>query len=69
MGLNNRLREIRLEKALTQEALAQAVDVTRQTVIAVEKGRFRPSVELALRMAQVLDTPLEAMFWLEEDEG
>ena len=69
MGLNNRLREIRTEKALTQEALAQAVDVTRQTVIAVEKGRFRPSVELALRMARALDTPLDRLFWLGEDEG
>ncbi len=69
MGLNNRLREIRTGRDLTQEALAQAVDVTRQTVIAVEKGRFRPSVELALKMARALDTPLERLFWLEEDEG
>ena len=69
MGLNNRLKEIRTEKDLTQEALALAVDVTRQTVIAVEKGRFRPSVELALKMVRVLDTPLEHLFWLEEDEG
>ena len=69
MGLNNRLREIRLERALTQEVLAQAVDVTRQTVIAVEKGRFRPSVELALRMARALQTPLDRLFWLDEDEG
>jgi putative transcriptional regulator len=68
MGLNNRLRKIRREKDLTQQALAQAVDVTRQTVIAVEKGRFRPSVELALRMARALDTPLERLFWLDEDE-
>ena len=69
MGLSNRLREIRLERALTQEALAQAVDVTRQTVIAIEKGRFRPSVELALRMARALQTPLDRLFWLDEDEG
>jgi putative transcriptional regulator len=69
MGLNNRLREMRLERALTQEALAQAVDVTRQTVIAIEKGRFRPSVELALRMARALQTPLDRLFWLDEDEG
>lgn len=69
MRLNNRLREIRLERALTQEALAQAVDVTRQTVISVEKGRFRPSVELALRMARALGTPLDRLFWLDEDGG
>jgi len=69
MNLHNRLKEIRLQNGLTQESLAQAVGVTRQTIIAVEKSKFRPSVELALQLASALDTPLVEMFWLENDEG
>ena len=49
--------------------VARRNGVSRQTVIAIEKGRFRPSVELALRMARALQTPLDRLFWLNEDEG
>lgn len=69
MNLHNRLKEIRLQKGLTQEFLAHTVGVTRQTIIAIEKSKFRPSVELALRLALALDTPLEEIFWLEDNEG
>jgi putative transcriptional regulator len=69
MNVHNRLRETRLEKGLTQESLAGAVGVTRQTIIAIEKAKFVPSVKLALELARALDAPLEALFWLEESQG
>jgi putative transcriptional regulator len=65
MRLRNRLRAIRHEKQLTQKALAEAVGITRQTAIAIEKGTHAPSVRLALELAQTLDVRLEDIFWLE----
>jgi len=64
MNLQNRLKEIRLEKDFTQEALAKMVGVTRQTIIAIEKEKFVPSVKLALELANALNKPLESVFWL-----
>ncbi len=66
MNLFNRLKEIRLQKGLTQESLAKAVGVTRQTIIAIEKAKFVPSVKLALQLALALDTSLQDLFWLED---
>ena len=65
MSLTNRLKELRLQNDLTQEALGQSVSVTRQTVIAIEKGGYVPSVKLALEFAGALGVPLEQVFWLE----
>jgi len=59
------LKEIRLQKGLKQESLAGVIGVTRQTIIAIEKGKFVPSVKLALELAKALDQPLEEVFWLE----
>jgi len=69
MKLCNRLKESRLQKELTQESLAAKVGVTRQTIIAVEKEKFVPSVKLALELARALDSRLEDLFWLENKEG
>jgi putative transcriptional regulator len=69
MKLCNRLKETRLQKELTQESLAARVGVTRQTIIAVEKEKFVPSVKLALELAWALDTRLEDLFWLENKGG
>ena len=69
MKLCNRLRDIRLEKQLTQESLADAVGVTRQSIIAIEKEKFVPSVKLALELAQALGVSLEELFWLESPQG
>ncbi len=66
MKLCNRLKEIRLHKQITQESLADSVGVTRQTIIAIEQGRFAPSVRLALELSHALKVPLEEMFWLEK---
>jgi putative transcriptional regulator len=69
MKLCNRVREVRSERELTQERLAGMVQVTRQTIIAIEKGGYAPSVELALRLAKALDVPVGNIFWLEETGG
>ena len=66
MNLQNRLKETRLEKDFTQEALAKMVGVTRQTIIAIEKEKFVPSVKLALELANALNKPLESIFWLDK---
>jgi putative transcriptional regulator len=69
MKLRNRLKELRIQNELTQEELAKAVGVTRQTIIAIEKERFVPSVRLALELARALDVSLEDVFWLGSDKG
>lgn len=65
--LCNSLRELRARHNLTQEQLARAVGVTRQTILAIERGNYSPSVVLALRIAQVLRVPVEEVFRLEEE--
>lgn len=62
--LSNCLRAIRLAKGLTQEALAEKVGVTRQTIIAIEKAKFIPSVKLALELAAALGVSLDEVFQL-----
>jgi putative transcriptional regulator len=64
----NRLRELRQEHGLTQEQLASDLDVTRHTILALEVGRYVPSIELALRLAAYFDRPLETIFWLDPQE-
>ncbi len=69
MMLRNRLKELRARHDLTQEALASEVGVSRQTIISVEKGRYSPSVKLALHIARALEVPLDEAFWLDDMEG
>jgi putative transcriptional regulator len=64
----NRLRELRQERGLTQEQLAIDLNVTRHTILALEVGRYVPSIELALRLAAYFDRPLETIFWLDPHE-
>jgi putative transcriptional regulator len=64
--LQNQLRDHRRRQQLTQQALAEKVGVTRQTIIAVEQGKFVPSVRLALGLARALELQLEELFWIEE---
>jgi putative transcriptional regulator len=68
MRLFNRLRDLRAQRELTQEALAQAVGVTRQTIIAIEKEKYVPSVKLALELARALDVPFDQVFGLESSQ-
>jgi putative transcriptional regulator len=59
----NRIRELRLERApMTQVELAQTCGVTRQTIIALEAGKYSPSLELAFRIAAALDHTLDEVF-------
>lgn len=69
MNLHNNLKDIRTQKNFTQEYLAGIISVTRQTIIAIEKEKFVPSVKLALELAQALGTPFDELFWLEESRG
>ena len=49
---------------MTQQALAEAVGVSRQTIIAIEQGRYSPSLEVALKIAEAFGEPVERVFWL-----
>jgi putative transcriptional regulator len=61
------LRKYRFEQGeMTQQQLADRVGVTRQTIISIEKGKYKPSVELALRLARVFNVPVEKIFVLKE---
>lgn len=62
--MRNKLKQLRREKGLRQEDLADAVDVSRQTIIAIENGRFNPSLELALKICQFLGKAIEEVFFL-----
>jgi putative transcriptional regulator len=64
----NKINQHRTKKGLTQEELAQAVGVTRQTIISIEKGNYTPSVSLALRFAEVFNTKVESIFFLEYEK-
>jgi len=58
----------RLLHAMTQQELADLVGVTRQTILSIERGRYNPSVGLALRIAGVFGVPVDALFELEPEE-
>lgn len=64
--ISNRVRELREEHgAMSQAALAEAIGVTRQTVIAIEQGRYSPSLESAFRISRVFGVSVEDAFgWL-----
>lgn len=66
--ITNRVRELRERHgAMSQAALADAIGVTRQTVIAIEQGRYSPSLESAFRIARVFGVGIEDVFgWQEE---
>jgi putative transcriptional regulator len=61
--LNNCIRELRARRdGMTQQALAESVGVTRQTIISIESGRYAPSLLLAFKIAEALDAPIEKVF-------
>jgi putative transcriptional regulator len=64
-GLRNTLRELRAQRSMTQQELADAIGVTRQTVIAIELDKYSPSLETAFKIAQVFGVPLEQVFQYE----
>lgn len=62
-SIKNQIRRLRFEHGeMTQQALADAVGVTRQTIIAIEQGKYAPSLEVAFRIARTFGAPLEEVF-------
>jgi len=66
-AVTNRIRALRTEQGLTQAQLAATLGVTRQTVIAVEQGRYSPSLELAFQIARALGRPIDQVFAYEPE--
>lgn len=60
--LSNTIRELRAERSMTQQELADRISVTRQTVNAIEGDKYSPSLEVAFRIAHVFSIPLEQVF-------
>ena len=66
--MKNRLRVFRAERNWSQQELANRVGVSRQAINAVETGRFDPSLPLAMKLARIFDSTVEAVFQLDETE-
>ncbi|MFA9560429.1 helix-turn-helix transcriptional regulator [Evansella sp. AB-rgal1] len=67
MKVINHIKEIRLRKGVTQVKMAEDLQITRQTINAIEKNKYNPSLELALKLITYFDVPIEEMFYLEEE--
>lgn len=65
--MKNRLEELRKERGIKQEDLAEALEVSRQTISSLENGRYNPSITLAFRIARYFDMPIEEIFIYEEE--
>lgn len=67
--IRNNVRKLRFSHdEMTQQQLAELVGVTRQTIVAIEQGKYAPSLELAFRIARVFNAPLEQVFFLDEGQ-
>jgi putative transcriptional regulator len=65
--MNNRLRELRDERGWSQGQLAEQLDVSRQTINALETGKYDPSLPLAFRIARLFERPIESIFLPDAD--
>ena len=65
--MNNRIKELRKEKNITQDELGTAVGVTRQTVISLEIGKYNASLQLAYKIAKYFGMQIEEVFLFEEE--
>lgn len=65
--MKNRLEALRRERGVTQEELAEAMRVSRQTICSLEGGRYNPSILLAYKLARYFSLPIEDVFIFEED--
>ena len=65
--MENRIKELRKQQNVTQEDLASAVGVTRQTIISLENGKYNASLQLAFKIAKYFNTDIESIFVFEED--
>lgn len=64
--IHNNIRSIREELGLTQVELAEKVNVSRQTIISLEKGSYNPTLELALKLSKTLNKKIDDVFYMEE---
>jgi putative transcriptional regulator len=67
--MQNRLEELRSKNGWTQQDLADRVEVSRQTIISLENGRYNPSLVLAFRLARLFELPIEGLFLYSEEEN
>ena len=67
MILKNNLKEVRQNKGLTQEELGANVGVSRQTIISIERYRYKPTLELAMKLAEKLNIKIERLFYFEQE--
>lgn len=65
--MNNKIRELRKENTVTQDDLANAVGVTRQTIISLESGKYNASLQLAYKISKYFNMKIEDIFIFEED--
>ena len=66
--MKNYVKDERIKRNLTQVQLAELVSVSRQTIISIESSRYLPSILLVLKIARVLDKPVESLFDLEKGD-
>jgi len=66
--MENNIRKLRKKYNLTQEELANKTNVSRQTIIAIEKEKYDPSLKLALKIARILKKPVESIFKTEDNK-
>lgn len=66
--MKNRLEAIRKQGGMTQEAMAALLEVSRQTISSLEKGRYNPSIILAFKIARLFDLQIEDIFIFEEED-
>lgn len=67
--MNNRMKQLRQEKGVSQERMAEMVGVSRQTIISIERGRYNPSLPLAIQIARCFETIVEEVFLLDKESG
>ncbi len=68
-ALKNRLEELRKQRGIRQEELAEALEVSRQTIGSLENGRYNPSILLAFKISRYFGLPIEEIFLYEEESG
>ena len=69
LRIENNVRKLRfLKDEMTQKELAEKVGVSRQTIVAIEKGQYSPSLELAFKLSTAFEEPIDAIFYVENEK-
>lgn len=66
MGVENHVRKLRQERKITQVQMAADLSTSRQTIIAIENNKYNPSLEMALKISDYFDVPLQKIFYLKD---